>query len=102
METNSLGSFISIYEKFAQAENKSPRTIEAITAAAKKFDHFVGGNTSPQDITTDDLRRYILYLQERCKWSDHPTIKKNHDSLSSNTIAHQSWHDVLRNTPPLN
>jgi len=92
METSSLGFFISTYEKFAQAENKSPRTIEAITATAKKFDRFLGGNTNPQDITTDDLRRYILHLQKRCKWSGHPTIKQDHGNLSTNTIAHHVRH----------
>ena len=92
MEANSLGHFISIYEKFAQAENKSERTIEAITSAARKFDHFLGDNTNPQDITADDLRRFILYLQQRCKWTDHPTIKQNHDKLSPNAIAHYVRH----------
>ena len=92
MEANSLGYFISIYGKFAKAENKSHRYIEAITGATKKFDIFLGGSTNPQDITADDLRRYILHLQERYRWSGHPTIKSNHDSLSSNTIAHHIRH----------
>ncbi|MFC1982894.1 tyrosine-type recombinase/integrase [Chloroflexota bacterium] len=92
METKALGDFISIYEKFAQAENKSHRYIEAITDAIYKFNNFIGGNSNPQDITSDDLRKYILHLQERSKWSDHPTIKQNHDKLSSNTIAHHVRH----------
>ncbi|MFC2063384.1 tyrosine-type recombinase/integrase [Chloroflexota bacterium] len=92
MEARTLGDFISVYQKFAITENKSPRTIEAITGAAKKFDNFLGGNTNPQDVTSDDLRRYILRLQERCKWSDHPTIQKNHGNLSPNTIAHHIRH----------
>jgi len=92
MEANNLGDFISIYEKFAQAENKSERTIEAMTSATRKFDSFLGGNTNPRDITADDLRRYILHLQECCKWLDHPTIKKNHGQLSPNTIAHHVRH----------
>jgi integrase/recombinase XerD len=92
METNNLGNLLSIYEKFAQAENKSERTVEAITAAIKKFDIFLGGNTNPQDVIADDLRRYIIYLQERCKWSNHPTIKQNQDHLSPNSIAHHVRH----------
>ena len=92
METNNLGHFISVYDKFAQAENKSQRTIEAVIGAARKFDSFLGGNTNPQEITTDDLRRYILYLQERCKWSGHPTIKQNHGQLSPNAVAHHVRH----------
>jgi len=92
METNNLGNFISIYEKFAQAEAKSDRTIEAVTAVTRKFDSFLGGNSNIKAITADDLRRYILHLQERCKWSDHPTIQKNHGNLSPNTIAHHVRH----------
>ena len=92
METNNLGDFISIYEKFSQAENKSKRTIEAVIACVKKFDSFLGGDTNPQDVTADDLRRYIIHLQERCKWSDHPTIQKNHGNLSSNSVAHHVRH----------
>ena len=92
METSNLGHFIAVYEKFAQAENKSERTIEAVTAAAKKFNSSLGGDTNPQDITADDLRRYILCLQERCKWSGHPTIKQDHGNLSPNTIAHHIRH----------
>ena len=92
MESDNLGHFISVYEKFAQAENKSDRTIEAVTGAARKFDSFLGVNTNPRDITADDLRRYILHLQERCKWSDHPTIKQDHGNLSPNTIAHHVRH----------
>jgi len=92
MEANNLGHFICVYEKFAQAENKSYRTIEAVTGVARKFGSFLWGNTNPQDITADDLRRYILHLQARLKWSDHPTIKQDHDHLSPNTIAHHVRH----------
>ena len=67
MEASNLGHFISVYEKFAQAENKSERTVEAVAGAIRKFDSFLGGNANPHDITADDLRRYILYLQARCK-----------------------------------
>jgi integrase/recombinase XerD len=92
MEASNLGHFISVYEKFAQAENKSERTIEAVTNAASKFDLFLGGNSDPKDIKADDLRRYILHLQERPKWSGHPTIKQDHGNLSSNAIAHHVRH----------
>jgi hypothetical protein len=82
MDVDNLGHFVSIYERFAQAENKSQRTIEAVTAAARKLDSFLGGSINPQDITADELRRYILHLQESCRWSGHPTIGQNHGNLS--------------------
>ncbi len=92
MEADNLGHFISVYKRFAAAENKSDRTIEAVTNAVNKFDSFLGGNSNPKDIQADDLRRYILHLQERPKWSGHPTIKQNHSNLSSNTVAHHVRH----------
>lgn len=92
MEANNVGDFVCIYEKFAKAENKSDRTIEAAQGAARKFDSFLGGNTNPQDVTANDLRRYILHLQTRPKWSGHPTIKQNGDHLSPNTVAHHVRH----------
>ena len=51
MEASNLGYLISIYEKFAQVEKKSNRTIEAVTSVAKMFDSFFGGSTNPQDFT---------------------------------------------------
>jgi len=92
MEADNLGHLISVYEKFAAAENKSDRTIEAVTNAARKFDVFLGGNSDPKDVKADDLRVYILYLQKRPKWSGHPTIKKDHGNLSPNAIAHHVRH----------
>jgi len=92
MEADNLGHFISVYQKFAAAENKSHRTIEAVTSAARKFDIFLGGNSDPKDIKADDLRRYILHLQERTKWLGHPTIKQDHGNLSPNAVAHHVRH----------
>lgn len=92
MGADNLGNFICVYEKFAAAENKSHRTIEAVTNATRKFDVFLGGNSNSKDIEADDLRRYILYLQKRTKWSGHPTIKQHHDNLSPNAVAHYVRH----------
>ena len=66
MEANNLGNFISIYEKFAQAENKSERTIEAVTGAVSKFDSFLGGDTNPHDITADDYSDSTKHIMNHC------------------------------------
>ena len=87
METGNLGRFIFIYEKFAIAENQSPRTIETVKYAVTKFDNFLGGCSDVRDIQAEDLRRYIRHLQEQPKWSSHPTIKQDHGILSDNAIA---------------
>ena len=87
METDSLGSFISVYEKFAIAENKSPRTIESVKYANTKFDDFLGGVTDIKAVQDEDLRRYIRHLQQQPKWFGHPTIRQSHGNLSDNAIA---------------
>ncbi len=87
MEAGNLGNFISVYEKFAIAENKSPRTIESVKYANTKFDNFLGGVTDIKAVQDEDLRRYIRHLQKQPKWSGHPTINQDHDILSDNAIA---------------
>ena len=87
MEVKSLGYFLAMYEKFTIAENKSPRTIEAVRDATKKFEEFLGGCANLNDLQPEDLRRYIRYLQQRPKWSGHPTIKGTHGNVSPAAIA---------------
>ena len=87
METDNLGHFISVYEKFAAAENKSPRTIEAVKYAVIKFGNFLGGCTNIEAVQAEDLREYIRHLQEQPRWFGHPTIRQDHDNLSDNAIA---------------
>ena len=82
-----LGYFISVHQKFAAAENKSPRTIEGTLAAVCDFDRFLKSPDDISGIQAEDLRRYIRHLQSRQKWSTHPTIKKTHGNLSPHAVA---------------
>ena len=87
MEAKTLGDFLLIYEKFAKAENKSPRTIQSIKEAVSQFDNFLGGCPDVEEVKAEDLREYIRYLQQKPKWSGHPLIKQDHGNLSDNAIA---------------
>ena len=87
MEAQTLGDFLFIYDKFATAENKSPRTIEAVITATQRFNSFLGGCPDVKSVQAEDLRRYIRNLQQQLKWSSHPTIKQDHGILSDNAIA---------------
>jgi integrase/recombinase XerD len=87
MEAKSLGHFLLIYQRFAAAENKSERTIEAVTAAVAHFDNFLGDSPDIGQVQAEDLRRYIRSLQARGRWAGHPTIKTAHGSLSPHSIA---------------
>ena len=87
MKEEGLGDFLCIYERFAVAENKSPRTIESVKSAVRKFDRFLGGCSNPKDVRSEDLRDYIIHLQACPRWSKHPTIKPDHGNLSHGAIA---------------
>lgn len=87
MEAKNLDDFILIYEKFAASENKSKRTIEHTAAAVGQFHKFLGGSVDVREAQAEDLREYIRALQERTKWSQHPTIKPKESTLSPHSIA---------------
>jgi len=87
MEANNLDDFVSIYQKFAASENKSKRTIEDTTAAVRQFHKFLGGSADVHEVTAEDLREYIRALQERPRWSTHPSIKPKDTRLSPHSIA---------------
>lgn len=87
MEAKSLSDLLSLYQKLAAAENKSPRTIETVTEAVRQFDRFLGGRPDVSLITAEDLRSHIRALQQQEKWADHPAIKGHHGRLSPHSIA---------------
>ncbi|MBN2568386.1 MAG: tyrosine-type recombinase/integrase [Deltaproteobacteria bacterium] len=87
MEALNLGDFLLIYQRFATTENKSPRTIETVTDAVRKFDAFLGGISDITTIKPEDLRCYIEHLQSQQRWQDHPLIRQDHGSLSPHSIA---------------
>jgi integrase/recombinase XerD len=87
MEASNLDDFVSIYQKFAVAENKSPRTIETVTAAVRHFDNFLAKCPDIHLLKPEDLRQYIRWLQQRTKWEGHPTIGPKNEKLSPHSIA---------------
>ena len=86
METN-LDGFFHLYRQFATSEGKSPRTIECNIADVRSFDWFLGGCQDIRHVTAEDLRRYIIYLQNRPRYATHPTIKSRDRNLSPDAIA---------------
>ena len=87
MEARGLDFFVGLYNRYATSENKSKRTIETVAAAVKQFDRFLGGCHTPDRLKAEDLRRYILFLQQKERWAGHPTIKKGHGKLSPDAVA---------------
>ena len=87
MEAKNLGDFLFVYQRFAATENKSQRTIETLTTAVRDFNKFLGEPVDVKQVTPEDLRRYIRFLQERPKWQGHPTIRINNERISPHTVA---------------
>ena len=87
MEIRTLDHFVLIYEKYAASENKSQRTIEGVRNAVRIFGDFLGQNTDPANIKSEDLVNYKLYLKTRTKWSQVPSKKKQYGYLTPASIA---------------
>ena len=81
-----LSDAVTAYRICAKAEAKSPKTIEWITSSVHYFMNFLGGDPDISSITTNDLRRFVLALQETCKWKDHPRHKPQAVKLSPQTV----------------
>jgi integrase/recombinase XerD len=87
MKEKGLGDFLFVYRKFAVTENKSPRTIESVTDAVHHFDRYLKGCSDILQVQGKHLRTYIESLQQRDRWSNHPTIKTGQGKLSPHSIA---------------
>ncbi len=75
------------YKTYAKAEGKSPKTIAWVVSSVGYFADFLG--TDKQDIasiTGHDLRRFIIALQGKQKFSNHPYNKPQKEKLSSQSV----------------
>ncbi len=63
---------VTAYKTYARAEGKSPKTVEWATRSVKYFAEFLGPDLpAVEDVTGDDLRRFIIALRERPKFATH-------------------------------
>lgn len=81
-----LSDALTAYRICAKAEARSPRTIGWITSAVGYFREFLGGDPDVAGITADDLRRFIIALQETHKYRHHPFTKPGQEKLSPRSI----------------
>jgi site-specific recombinase XerD len=49
----------------ARAQNFSSKTVEKMQLGLKLFNNFMGGIPDVRQVTDDDLRRFILTLQQK-------------------------------------
>jgi site-specific recombinase XerD len=75
------------YKTYARAEGKSPKTISWVVSSVGYFAEFL--SSDQQDIGTvkgNDLRRFIIALQEKPKFANHPYNKPQQEKLSAQSI----------------
>jgi site-specific recombinase XerD len=86
-EVKTLQEALVAYKTYARAEGKSPKTVAWISSSITYFAAFLGPDL--QDIgriSTNDLRRFIIALQNKRKFSDHPFNKPLDANLSPHSI----------------
>jgi len=81
-----LADLLAAYWTCAKVEAKSPKTIRAVTQAVQYFGQFVG-DTTVDKLTADDLKRFILSLQQKTKYSNHRFTPAQDKRLSPDSIA---------------
>lgn len=82
-----ISDALTAYHICARAEGKSPRTVEWVTSSMRYFMAFLGGDRDMGSITGNDLRLFIIALQDIEKFAEHPFIKPQQKKLSPTTIG---------------
>jgi integrase/recombinase XerD len=82
-----LDDALAAYRICAQAEGRSPKTMRWIMSSVTYFKEFLGPDGQDIDgITGNDLRRFIIELQQRPKFLNHPYNKPRQDKLTAQSI----------------
>ena len=85
-QMTTLADGIAAYRIFAQAEGKSPQTIRWIMSSVTYFSNFLGDRQDICEITANDLRHFIITLQQSPKFLSHPYTKPRKEKLSPQSI----------------
>jgi len=81
-----ISEALTAYCICARAEGRSPRTIEWITSSVRYFSEFLGQDREISTIAANDLRQFIIALQESNKYRNHPFTKPQQVKLSPQSI----------------
>jgi integrase/recombinase XerD len=81
-----LSDALAAYRICAKAEGKSPKTVRFIIQSVSYFSAFLGENQNLTNITANDLRRFIVILQDANKFSNHPFNKPQKAKLSPQSV----------------
>ncbi|MCP4666595.1 MAG: tyrosine-type recombinase/integrase [Deltaproteobacteria bacterium] len=84
-----LSRLIEGYSLTAQSEGKSPNTITVVTSSVRYLEQFLvaqGLSTDVNNIDIQILRRFIVDLQQRPRFANHPLTPCQNEPLSGHTI----------------
>ena len=82
-----LSDALVAYKTYARAEGKSPKTVRWVTSSVGYFADFLGPERQDiASIVSNDLRRFIIALQSKQKFSQHPYNKPQQAKLSPQSI----------------
>jgi len=76
---------VSAYATIAASNGLSPRTIEWVASSARYLQEFLGNGIPIEQITTHDVRRWMLALRQRRRWQSCRN-RKNESLLSATSI----------------
>jgi hypothetical protein len=90
------------YRTYARAEGKSPKTVDWVVFSVGYFAKFLGPRQ--QDIGTikgNDLRRFIIALQEKPKFANHPYNKPQPvHNVKECAVIHKRMTETGKARPP--
>ena len=83
-----LSDALTAYRTFARAGGLSPKTVDWVSSSAGYFRDFLGEvNPDLAALTGHDLRRFILALQDKNVFSNHPFNKLQNKKLSPESVS---------------
>ena len=84
-----LARLIQGYRLCARTEGKSKSTIDSVTRSVTYLERFLlseGLTTDASQIGPGELRAFILHLQQKRRFSNHPFIRPQQNGLSGHAI----------------
>ena len=84
-----LSSLVDGYCLCAQSEAKSPKTIEMVQSSVRYLEEFLysqGLSTDIVDTGANEIRMFIVHLQQKNRFTNHPFAKPQQGKLSGHTV----------------
>jgi transposase InsO family protein len=84
-----LTELASEFELYNRTEGKSPKTIEWYNLSLKQFQRFLTQSEQSMklgNLGEQQVREFILYLQEKTRWQDNPHIPEQRQRIASISV----------------